>query len=554
MTTDSTRISFPNRRINLLDVLQDESDHDKERRRGIPLSEAVEATLEASSRKRRRSVHDNRSPVFGSSDDEQHPGLQYEDTWYDHLYRIGDNIHRMQNGSPSFASQCEIREQIRPRQVREEASSGSESSDRGSLLDGTLQFTGSNREQFGTIVGTSADWSIATAGVRTRLVFDNRGERTALGACEGSDERVRALVQADVDTDTVDIHHSANFVLQLPFGSWFLRRESRAAVKGKNTFRFDGREVFLTYARCDMGHRDVVAYFQQLAKRRCNTDIIEYCAAVEPHADGTPHIHVWLRFRQRIHVVNSRVFDLTIREVEKRRNEKVATGRVKHFHPNVVSVTTTLSRVNHIRYCRKYGEVVEHLSKTTLSELGEDVDSHEVDQDIIDEVDLTRQQRKRRKVDIESEYRDVIACADSHEVWVVHSRWNSDVIKEIWKYRYMFDSRTKRKTSRDFYHWWVARHHPLYKDWVVKGFDHVIPLLVVKHILEYKIEFEAVMPFGGELWQRQLVEGNLARAVQEVHGRTQTCITWRPGEGWSGEADWSKEERLQPRNAISGCK
>lgn len=99
------------------------------------------------------------------------------------------------------------------------------------------------------------------------------------------------------------------------------------------TFRFQGRHVFLTYARCDKGHLEI------LEALRLIDDIIAYTGSTELHQDGHPHVHMLLRFAKKIHHRNVHRWDIEDR------------------HPNVIVPNAILSTRD---YIKKDGNYVEH--------------------------------------------------------------------------------------------------------------------------------------------------------------------------------------------------
>jgi len=67
--------------------------------------------------------------------------------------------------------------------------------------------------------------------------------------------------------------------------------KGEAATKAKNEFRINARNLFLTYPKCDLEPEEALSLL------RPELDFEDYVIAQEMHADGTPHLHVWLQAR-----------------------------------------------------------------------------------------------------------------------------------------------------------------------------------------------------------------------------------------------------------------
>lgn len=69
-------------------------------------------------------------------------------------------------------------------------------------------------------------------------------------------------------------------------------------------YRLQARHVFLTYPRCTM-EKEVV--LEQLkAKVPCEA----WCISTEAHEDGTPHIHAYLKFKEKFQTRSATFFDV----------------------------------------------------------------------------------------------------------------------------------------------------------------------------------------------------------------------------------------------------
>lgn len=83
-------------------------------------------------------------------------------------------------------------------------------------------------------------------------------------------------------------------------------------------FKFDQKSFFLTFPRCEIEKQTMFNFF--LVKHKPNVLIV----CKEPHKDGTPHIHVWLEFNEKISSRNPRYFDVQNNHcnISKMRNAK----------------------------------------------------------------------------------------------------------------------------------------------------------------------------------------------------------------------------------------
>ena len=69
------------------------------------------------------------------------------------------------------------------------------------------------------------------------------------------------------------------------------KSKGAAATKAKSEFRINARNLFLTYPKCDLEPEEALSLL------RPELDFEDYVIAQEMHADGTPHLHVWLQAR-----------------------------------------------------------------------------------------------------------------------------------------------------------------------------------------------------------------------------------------------------------------
>ncbi len=103
-------------------------------------------------------------------------------------------------------------------------------------------------------------------------------------------------------------------------------------------FRINARQFFLTYPQCGL---EKVEVLRQL-REKFAAYIEAYVVAVENHADGEPHIHVYLKFDRKINAKGATRFDL----------EDAGGGT---FHGNYQSARSAKSV---IAYIRKDGDFI----------------------------------------------------------------------------------------------------------------------------------------------------------------------------------------------------
>jgi len=97
-------------------------------------------------------------------------------------------------------------------------------------------------------------------------------------------------------------------------------------------FRFQGRHVFLTYPQTAIRHEVIVEKLRQI------DDFIAHSSCNELHQDGSPHVHVLLRFARKIHHRDARRWDIE--------------GR----HPNVSAPRAIAATRD---YIKKHGDFIE---------------------------------------------------------------------------------------------------------------------------------------------------------------------------------------------------
>jgi len=128
----------------------------------------------------------------------------------------------------------------------------------------------------------------------------------------------------------------------------FIDNSSKTSRKRKRDetsekFRVNTQQLFLTYPQCNVSPTAALVILKTIV------DIENYIIAVEEHADGTPHIHCYLKLKKKINCRNQNFFDMEV-------------GGVK-FHPNIQGCRST-SKV--IKYCAKGGNYITSLSKQVI--------------------------------------------------------------------------------------------------------------------------------------------------------------------------------------------
>lgn len=111
-------------------------------------------------------------------------------------------------------------------------------------------------------------------------------------------------------------------------------------------FNIDARKFLLTYPQCTLDKETLLTSLQSLG------EIKWYTVCIEPHSDGTPHLHACVHYSRKIHSTNSRFFD------------------IGQYHPNIQTLKTAADFQRSEAYCRKHGDFVSNvdtkISKRTL--------------------------------------------------------------------------------------------------------------------------------------------------------------------------------------------
>jgi len=82
------------------------------------------------------------------------------------------------------------------------------------------------------------------------------------------------------------------------------RMGARKVAKERG-FRLAAKQLFLTYPICPLKAETVLSQLQDIVP------VVDYIVAEEKHADGQPHVHVYLKCDKKIDTTNARLFDLT---------------------------------------------------------------------------------------------------------------------------------------------------------------------------------------------------------------------------------------------------
>lgn len=111
------------------------------------------------------------------------------------------------------------------------------------------------------------------------------------------------------------------------------------------TFKIDGRKFLLTYTHCTLSKEVLLSHLQAIG------EVKYYTVAIEPHQDGTPHLHAAVHFSKKCHSTNSRYFDTSC----------------THARIDPLKLASDFEKAS--AYCRKHGDFIsnveERVSKRT---------------------------------------------------------------------------------------------------------------------------------------------------------------------------------------------
>lgn len=125
-----------------------------------------------------------------------------------------------------------------------------------------------------------------------------------------------------------------------------------AADATEKKFRFNGKNLGLTYSQCDLELKEVIDGFQTMADKLGITKLV---VGQEEHAsNGGRHFHIYIHFAKKFDTYNVRYFDINAHEMENGRD----TGKVKTYHPNWKKFPKDARNavVKWIYYCMKEGK------------------------------------------------------------------------------------------------------------------------------------------------------------------------------------------------------
>ena len=112
----------------------------------------------------------------------------------------------------------------------------------------------------------------------------------------------------------------------------------------KKAFRVQAKGFLVTYSRCPIPKEILIEWFK-------NFKPIEHIAvAEEVHLDGSPHLHIYVKFQQKINLKNERAWDY------------VYQG--KNYHPSIEGMRHPPSAY---QYVTKHGNYLEEFSWDFMS-------------------------------------------------------------------------------------------------------------------------------------------------------------------------------------------
>jgi len=114
-------------------------------------------------------------------------------------------------------------------------------------------------------------------------------------------------------------------------------------------FRLTGRQFFLTYPQCPISKELAITILTDISP------VVAYVAAEEKHEDGSPHLHIYLKFERKKMVKSPKCFDLEYDGIT--------------YHGNYQTVKNADATMNYIKKDKNFIEKLEE---------------EEVEEDIID--------------------------------------------------------------------------------------------------------------------------------------------------------------------------
>jgi len=109
-------------------------------------------------------------------------------------------------------------------------------------------------------------------------------------------------------------------------------------------FRVNAQALMLTYAQCAIPKEEMLVLLNHIMEKK-KWILNEYVIAEEKHADGSPHLHCYLKLATKPNIKDPRVFDVQ--------------WDGKPFHPSIEGVRSPAAVT---RYCKKDGDFIASIS------------------------------------------------------------------------------------------------------------------------------------------------------------------------------------------------
>jgi len=172
----------------------------------------------------------------------------------------------------------------------------------------------------------------------------------------------------------------------------FSDEEQEFLSSGSSSFRFNAQTVFLTYPHASFDLLLLISFIN--SKLPTGNVVAEWIACRELHADGDPHVHACIRFREKINVRDAtRYFDFC------------------GFHPNFRSVRRWN---NAVKYCKKDGDFLS----AGLTDRGEKRSLHDVYTDA-------------EHATSAEEAMQIITEGAPRDAWIFHDKLEAKVAKKF---------------------------------------------------------------------------------------------------------------------------
>ncbi len=128
-------------------------------------------------------------------------------------------------------------------------------------------------------------------------------------------------------------------------------------TKDEGTFRVNAKGFFLTYAQCALSMEVLLAGLQEIADAKGNL-IEKYCICEELHEDDQPHLHAFIKFNNKLNIVNKRYFDIISSSEQQNDDDTVLTVV---YHPNVQGCRSENKVIKYIQKGGKYISNIDNL-------------------------------------------------------------------------------------------------------------------------------------------------------------------------------------------------